>query len=380
MNTSHRLDLFPEYIFSRLSKEVKKVEGQTGKKALNLSVGSPDFPPSKIYIEKLKEYIDDPGSYLYPGYGATALFSSGLKSWYKKRFQVELGEDELFPLFGAKDAVTHLPLALTDEGDEILIPDPGYPAFAKSIVITGVSVIPYTLFPGDSFAPTFAEIEKKITPKTKMIWINFPSNPTGQIITLAELKPLVSLCKNNNIWLIYDNAYAEMTYDGYIAPSILEIPNAKEITIEVGSFSKMYSLAGYRMGWIVGNSQAIAALAKVKSQVDSGLSLPLQQMGGYALLHPDETWRRNMIQNYRTKRDLLIGIFRSLGLSISIPKGGLYLWAQIPEDYVDSYEYSLDLLTKRQIVVTPGLAFGANGSRFVRISFCSDITNLSSYI
>jgi len=134
------------------------------------------------------------------------------------------------------------------------------------------------------------------------------------------------------------------------------------------------------MGWIVGNSQAISALAKVKSQVDSGLSLPLQQMGGYALSHPDEQWHKEMIKSYSLKRDVLVSAFRSIGLTIPIPKGGLYLWAQIPEGYMDSYEYSLDLLTKRQMVVTPGLAFGAQGKRFVRISFCSDITNLSSYI
>ena len=380
MHISKRLERFPENIFSSLAKEVKKVEEKSGRKAFDLSVGSPDFPPSGIYIEKLKEYISEPKSHLYPGFGATPTFSDGLIDWYKKRFNVALSKEELFPLLGAKDGVAHIPMVLADEGDEILVPNPGYPAFTGPALMMGCVIVPYSLSEENDFKLSLSEIEKKITSKTRMVWVNFPSNPTGQVASLSEIEPLVALCKRKNIWLIYDNAYAEMTYDGYVAPSILQIPGAKDIAVEIGSFSKMYSFAGYRMGWIVGNAQVIAALAKVKSQLDSGMSRPLQQLAGYAFLHPDMAWHEKMITSYIERKNILLRSIQTIGLSAKDPKGALYLWARIPESASDSYSFAQELLQKKHIVVTPGIAFGSNGERFVRISFCSDITRIADYL
>jgi LL-diaminopimelate aminotransferase len=370
----------PEYAFSSLAKEAKKVEDADGRKILNLSIGSPSFPPSEIYMQKLHESIAKPNNHLYPGYGATEQFSSGLIEWYQKRFGVELKDNELFPLLGAKDGVSHLPMALADEGDEILVPNPGYPAFTGAALMMGCKVVSYDLLESNHFQLSIPEIEKKISLKTKMIWINFPSNPTGQTITLDELKPLVTLCVKKNIWLIYDNAYAEITYDDYISPSILEIPGAKDITVELGSFSKMYSFAGYRIGWVVGNAQAIAALAKVKSQFDSGLSLPFQDVAAYALIHPDIKWHEKMIASYKNNKDELVNLFARFGLTMESPKGGLYLWAKIPNSFKNSVEYAMELLKKKHILVTPGSVFGTNGDRYVRICFSADITRLSEYI
>lgn len=380
MTVSSRLQKFPEYVFSLLAKEAKKRESEVGRKILDLSIGSPDFPPSKIYIQKLKEYIDAPGSHLYPGYGATKEFSEGLMMWYKNRFNVELASSELFPLLGAKDGVSHIAMALADEGEEILVPNPGYPAFTGPALMMGSVVTPYSLLEQDKWKISLPEIEKKISEKTRMIWVNFPSNPTGQVITKQELEPLVALCKQKNIWLIYDNAYAEMTYDGFVSPSILEIPGAKDIAVEIGSFSKMYSFAGFRMGWIVGNSEAVAAVAKVKSQLDSGLSLPFQALSAYVFTHPDREWHANMIAAYSQRKHILMKFFMSIGLSMDDPQGGLYLWAKIPDNFTNSYEYSMDLLKKKHILVTPGSAFGNNGDRYVRISFSGDITHLSEYL
>ncbi|MFH0772969.1 MAG: pyridoxal phosphate-dependent aminotransferase [bacterium] len=380
LTTSKRLLQFPEYVFSSLAKEAKKIEETSGKKILNLSIGSPDFPPGEIYVKKLKEYIDTPGSHLYPGYGATRGFANGLIHWYKTRFGVELNQNELFPLLGAKDGVSHIAMALVDEGDEILVPNPGYPAFTGPALIMGCTVVPYALLEENQFKLSLSEIEKKITEKTRMIWVNFPSNPTGQVISLSELEPLVALCRKKNIWLVYDNAYAEITYGGCISPSILEIPGAKDIAVEIGSFSKMYSFAGFRMGWIVGNAQAIAALAKIKSQFDSGLSLPFQELAAYAFVHPDIQWHKEMIDSYMKKKETLMKIFASFGLIMNNPKGGLYLWAKIPEAFQNANEYTMELLKTKYVLVTPGSAFGTNGNRYVRICFSADITHLSHYV
>jgi len=379
MKLSKRIDQFPEYIFSRLAKRVAEVEKKSGKKVLNLGVGSPDFQPNKIYLDKLKEYIDESGSYLYPGYGAIPQLAEGLKSWYKERFHVHLEENEFYPLLGSRDGVAHLPLALCDAEDEILIPDPGYPAFSGPALMIGVKPVYYNLLAANHFKIDHKELEKKVTRKTKYIWVNFPSNPTGQVATLEELALLVTFAKRHNIWLIYDNAYAEITFDRYMAPSILQIEGAKDIAVEIGSFSKMFSLAGFRMGWIVGNSEIIASLAKVKSQMDSGLTRPLQQLGAYALTHPDDVWHQEMIASYQKRRDSIIEHLKRIGLSAQKTQGSLYLWVPIPDECQDSETYALELLEKKQILLTPGSAFGENGKRYVRVSICVNIDHIEEY-
>ncbi len=363
MNVSKRLNRFPEYIFSRLSK-------RTSKNVLDLSIGSPDFAPSQIYIKKLKEYIDEPASHMYPGYGAIPEFTEGLQSWYAQRFHVRLEENELYPLLGSRDGVAHLPLALCDKGDEILVPDPGYPAFSGPALMIGVKPIYYNL------AIDYKELEKKVSAKTKYIWVNYPSNPTGEVTTIRELKLLVEFAKKHNIWLLYDNAYSEITFDGYIAPSILQIVGAKDIAVEIGSFSKTFSFAGFRMGWIVGNSKIISALAKVKSQMDSGMATPLQKMGAYALMNPDREWQTNMIESLTKRRNKIITYLGTLDLHAEKCLGGLYLWVKIPDNYSNSDTYSTKLLEENQILVTPGTAFGKNGTWYIRVSFCGTIDNI----
>ncbi|MDO8609376.1 MAG: pyridoxal phosphate-dependent aminotransferase, partial [bacterium] len=260
MKLSNRLDVFSEYVFSMLGKKVKEQEKKTGKKVLDLSIGTPNFPPSKEYVQKLQEFYTEPKASLYPGFGAIPEFSEALISWYKKRFNVLISDNELLPLLGAKEAIAHLLPALINEEDEILIPDPGYPAYIGSALMAKAIPVFYSL--DNNFKLSIDEIDKKITNKTKCIWVNFPSNPTGQVATTDELQKLIDFLKGKNIWLIYDNAYSEIAFDGFVAPSILEIDGAKEFTVELNSFSKMFSFAGYRIGWAAGNKDAISGLAK----------------------------------------------------------------------------------------------------------------------
>ena len=401
IKTSKRLRNFDEYIFSKLNKVVKKVEADSGRKVLNLGQGNPDLKPSDIYIEKLCDLVKAPNAYTYPGYGAQKEFQDALINWYKKRFNVVLSEDELYPLLGAKDGVSHLPLALLDEGDEVLVPDPGYSSCGESVVMVGAKPVFYNLNKsvrsGESgrlraialaterenqwsdFKIDLTELEKKITRKTKFIWVNFPSNPTGQVINIDELKEIVDFCKKHNIIIVYDNAYSEIAFDGFVAPSILEIEGAREIAVELGSFSKTFSFAGFRMGWIVGNKDVVAALAKVKSQMDSGLATPIQQLGAFALDNLDQKWHNKMIQTYQKRRDVVAKHLKTLGLEFSIPRGGLYIWARIPENAKDSEQFCLDLLEKKQIFLAPGIAFGKNSQRFVRASICTNIDKIDEY-
>lgn len=379
MKTANRIDLFNEYVFSKLGKKIKEVELKSKRKVLNFGPGNPDVIPSYLYIDKLNQFLREKDSHLYPGFGASKEFAFALISWYRQRFNVDLEKEELFPLLGAKDGVSHLPLALLDAGDEVLVPNPGYPAFTDPALMIGGKVVYYDLPEENDFKISVYELEKKVTNKTRFIWVNFPANPTGQVATLEELEKIAAFVKNHQIILVYDNAYSEITFNGFAAPSILQITGAIDYAVELGSFSKTFSFAGFRMGWIVGNKEVITALAKVKSQMDSGLSTPLQKLGAYVLTNTDKQWYQNMIRSYQVRRDKIAQHLKKLGLIFSLPKGSLYIWAKIPPTAKNSEDYCMQLLEEKQILLTPGTAFGKNGERFVRISICVNIDNIEEY-
>ena len=355
----------------------REVEKKDNCKVLDLSIGSPTFPPHKQYIEKLKEYIGHDSSHLYPGYGAIPQLRDALKQWYIHRFNVALEDTELYPLLGAKDGVSHIPLALLDAGDEILVPDPGYPAFSGPTTMVGAIPTYYSLPSKETTLIT--ELSKVATDKTKAVWVNSPGNPTGYTCTLSELRELIHFAKQHNIIVLYDNAYSEITFDGCTAPSIFSIEGAKDCAVEFGSFSKTFSFAGFRMAWIVGNREVIDAVAKVKSQMDSGFMYPFQLFGAYALTHFDEEWHARMIQFYKTNRDLLVQAFIATGHNVSVPSGALYLWIPIPPSFINGFEYTKYLLTRQHVLVTPGSIFGPSGERFIRVSYSTDLSKLSDY-
>lgn len=374
-----RLKRFPEYIFSRLAKAVIETENGSGRKVLNLGIGSPDVPPSEIYLSKFSEFIREPGAHLYPGYSGTKEFNDALAGWYRERFGVELEENEVFPLMGAKDGIAHIPFALLDEDDEVLLPDPGYQGFEGPTLIAGGIPVPYDASSEENPIP-FAELEAKVTKRTRYIWVNFPSNPTGYVADLSLLEKVVNFARKHNLVVIYDNAYSEITFDGFRAPSILQINGAKNNAVEMGSFTKTFSFAGLRMGWIAGNKNVINALAKVKSQMDSGMFLPLQRLGAFALAHQDKEWHKQMIASYQKRRDIIAEKLKALGLSFSLPKAALYIWAKIPDSAPNCEAFCIDLLRKKQVLLTPGTAFGKNGERYVRVSICANVDNINEYL
>lgn len=375
-----RVEKFPEYVFSRLARAVIEVEQGSKRKVLNFGPGSPDIRPSNVYLDKFAEFIYRQDSHFYPGYKGVDEFNEAIIDWYRKRFGVILDTDEVLPLLGAKDGVSHLPIVLVDEDDEVLVPNPGYPAYIGPTMMVGANPISYDLLPENNFKISLENLENKFTKKTKYAWVNFPSNPTGQVVTLNDLEEIVAFSQRHGLPIIYDNAYSEITFDGFIAPSILQVMGAKETAVEVGSFSKTFSFAGFRMGWIVGNKHIIKALAKVKSQLDSGLSLPLQHLGTFVLSHYDEKWHRQMIASYQKRRDIIAAKLKVLGLTFSLPKGAFYIWARIPDSALNSENFCMELLKRKQVLLTPGSAFGSNGERFVRVSICVNINNIDEYI
>lgn len=375
---SKRLNNMGEYIFAKLAEDVARLEKKTERKVLNFGPGTPDVPPSSKYLDKLAEYIRDPHSHMYPGYGATPEFSKALAGWYQQRFGVKITDDMILPLLGAKDGVSHIPLALTNPGEEVLIPNPGYPGYVGPTLLSGSTPVYYNL--NADFQLDFQEIKSKLSRKTAFIWVNFPSNPTGGVVTRKHLESLVHFARQNNLIIVYDNAYSEITFDGYISPSILQIKGAQELAVEIGSFSKMSSLAGYRIGWITGNVQIVRALSKVKSQFDSGLSLPLQRLAAHVLSNPDIAWQQNMLASYKRRRDIIAAKLTALGLTFKLSKGTLYIWAKIPDHAQDSLSYSQEILTTKHVLFTHGSAFGSQGERHVRVSICINIDKIEEYL
>jgi LL-diaminopimelate aminotransferase len=264
-------------------------------------------------------------------------------------------------------------------GDELLVPNPGYPPFYEPALLAGAVPVAYDLLENDNFKINFAEIEKKITKRTKAIWVNFPSNPTGQVATLKELEELVDFVKKHDIFLLYDNAYSEITFGDFVAPSVLEIKGATEVALEFCSFSKSYSFAGFRMGWVAGNKEAIDTMTKVKTQMDTGMSLPFQHLGAYALTHRDDEWHKEMLESYQKRRDIIAKYLPLLKLKFLIPKSALYFWAKIPDNEKSAEDFCMKLLKEKQILFTPGNAFGSNGDRFVRISYCINVDHIDEY-
>lgn len=379
-NLSRRLNNFDEYIFAKLARRARAVAQKTGRKILDLSVGSPDFAPSEKLLSALKKFIEEKNAHLYPGYGATEEFSATVRSYYKRRFGVEIANEQVRPLLGAKDGIAHLIMAMLDEGDEFLTPDPGYPGFTGPALMLGAKPVFYSLKKENNFKPDIKELQRLVTKKTKFIWLNFPSNPTGAAADLAELKKYAAFAKKNKLFVFYDNAYAEMYYGKTPPPSFLQIKGADKYAVEIHSLSKTFSLAGCRIGFAAGNKEILSALSKVKSQTDSGLSLPLQRLAAYALTKPDNAWRRAMLKSYKARRDILAKIFKNMGLKFTVPDYALYIWAEVPPAFKDGEKFAVWLLEEKQTLVTPGSAFGAGGRNFVRISFCSDIKNIKEYL
>ncbi len=366
IDTSSRLKKLPPYLFAEIDR-IKKQAISEGKDIIDLGVGDPDRPTPMHIIEKLYEAARDPRNHHYAMEMGLLRLREAIAAWYKRRFNVELDpESEVLPLIGSKEGIAHIPLAYVNHGDEVLIPDPCYPPYKSGTIFAGG--VPYLmpLLPENDFLPDLAAIDYQVAKRAKIMFLNYPNNPTSAVATEAFFKKAIDYANEHDIIVCHDAAYSEMAYDDYKPQSFLECAGAKETGVEFHSLSKTYNMTGWRLGFACGNADVISALRKVKSNIDSGIFQPVQ-FAGIIALESDQSYIDKLNAVYQRRRDVLVDGLNSLGWKVAKPKATFYVWVPVPPGYT-SNELTKSLLEKADIVTTPGVGFGPNGEGYIRIT------------
>lgn len=364
-----RINRLPPYVFN-IVNELKAQARARGEDIVDFGMGNPDQPTPRHIVDKLIEASQREDTHRYSVSKGIPRLRRAITRWYKTRFNVDLDPDrEAIVTIGSKEGLAHLALATVGPGDAVLVPNPAYPIHPYSIVIAGADIRHVPLRPDVDF---FAELEKAIKdsfPKPKMLILNFPANPTAQCVELDFFERVVAIAREHEIWVVHDIAYAEIVFDGYQAPSILQVPGAKEVAVEFYSLSKTYNMPGWRIGFMCGNSQLVAALARIKSYLDYGTFTPIQ-VAAILALEGDQSCVTEIAERYRERRNVLCEGLNSLGWKVEKPKGTMFVWAPLPERYkaMGSLEFAKKLLQDAKVAVSPGIGFGEYGDDHVRFS------------
>ncbi len=375
IETAERLQRLPPYLFVEIDRAKKKARDE-GRDVIDLGIGDPDIPTPPFIIDALEKAARDPKTHRYALDQGSFELRSAIAAWFKRRYGVTLSPDsEILPLIGSKEGIAHFPMAFINPGDAALVPDPCYPPYKSGTWFAGGEVILMPLTAGNRFLPDLGAIDKRALGRVRMMWLNYPNNPTSAVCDLAYLKEVVSFARAHNIIVCNDAAYAEIGYDGFRMPSIFEIDGARDVAIEFHSLSKTFNMTGWRLGFAAGNSQLIAALGKVKSNIDSGVFTAIQYAGVAALARYDEHIA-SAIEIYQQRRDVLVGGLRSIGWTVEKPKATFYVWCSVPAGHT-SASFAKALLDRCDIVATPGNGFGANGEGYVRMALTVDKDRLA---
>ncbi len=361
-----RLGLLPPYLFAELDRLKKEVQ-QRGVDVISLGIGDPDLPTPAHIVARLKETAADPVNHRYPDYEGLERYRAAAAGWYRRRFEVRLDPArEVCALLGSKEGIANFPTAVVNPGDVVLIPDPGYPVYYSGCVFNGGE--PYFMRLGrqNGFLPDLRAIPDEVARRARLMWLNYPNNPTAATAERAFLKDAVDFCLRHDIILAHDFAYSEIAFDGYRAPSVMEIEGARECAVEFHSLSKTYSMTGWRVGFVVGNAAAIGAIGKVKTNIDSGVFQAVQE-AAIAALEGGEEKLHEYCAIYQRRRDLMIEALRGLGLECAKPRATVYIWAEVPRGYT-SLSFTERVLKESGVVITPGSGFGKGGEGFVRFS------------
>lgn len=374
MQMSQRMNNLAPYLFVEINKKIAAKKA-LGEEIINFSIGDPDLPTPENVINKICQKASDPSNHRYPETFGLPELRQAIADWYKKRFNVILNPDtEVLPLHGSKEGIAHIALCYIDPGDIVLVPDPSYPVYTGGTILAGGEVHYLPLLPDNNFLPDLTAIPDEVIKKAKILWINYPNNPTGAVAEMAFFNKVVEFAKRNNILVCHDGPYSEVSFDDYKPVSFLQAEGAKDIGVEFHSLSKSYNMTGWRVGMVVGNSEAVQALNTVKSNLDSGIPQAIQFAAIEALNNSQEAIvKHNAV--YQRRRDLLIEVLNDIGVEAKPPKAGLYIWAKVPEGYT-SVEFTNDLLDNLGIVVTPGTGYGAYGEGYVRLSLTIPDANL----
>ncbi|MBI4729918.1 MAG: LL-diaminopimelate aminotransferase [Acidobacteria bacterium] len=364
MKLARRIETLPPYLFAEIDRRIAEVRA-TGVDVISLGVGDPDTPTPAHVVAALRDAAEDPSTHRYPSYFGLAELRRAIAGWYRRRFGVSLDPDtEVLPLIGSKEGIAHLPLAFVDPGDRVLVPDPAYPVYDIGTRLAGGEAVPFALSEERGFLPDWESVA--VPARAKIAWLNYPSNPTAAVAGLADLSRAVDFARANDLLLAYDNAYSEITFDGFVAPSVLEIEGAKDVAVEFHSLSKTFNMTGWRCGFVVGSPRAIEALGRVKTNLDSGIFNAVQRAGIAALDGPQE-FLDGLRDVYRRRRDAVVKTFNELGWSLQAPRGSVYVWLPVPRGH-DSASFATLLLDKAGVVVPPGRGYGEAGEGYVRVS------------
>ncbi len=368
IEVADRLNGIGEYYFSQKLREIEQLN-KSGEPVINLGIGSPDLPPHKDVIKTLQDESLKPNVHGYQNYKGIPALRQAISNWYKKWYGVDLNPDtEVLPLIGSKEGIMHISMAYLNKGDEVLIPNPGYPTYRSATQIAGGKCIEYDLTEENNWQPRFDELEKRDLSKVKLMWVNYPHMPTGQLPTRNLFENLVAFGKKHNILICHDNPYSFILNDKPM--SLLRVEGAKDVAIELNSLSKSHNMAGWRIGMLCGAKQRIEEVLRFKTNMDSGMFLPMQVAAAKALTL-DETWHNELNATYKRRREKVFQLLDELDCVYSKEQAGLFVWAKIPAAYSTGFELSDTVLQKTKVFITPGGIFGGAGEKYIRVSLCT---------
>ncbi|MEK7198437.1 MAG: aminotransferase class I/II-fold pyridoxal phosphate-dependent enzyme [Bacteroidota bacterium] len=375
--TSKRLEGIGEYYFSQKLREIDELNKQ-GKNIINLGIGSPDLPPHPDVIKTLQEEAAKPSTHAYQNYKGSPLLRNAIADWYHTWYHVKLDPDtEILPLIGSKEGIMHICMTYLNEGDEALIPNPGYPTYSSAVKLAGGKAVAYELTEANNWEPDFEALEKTDLGKVKLLWVNYPHMPTGQLPTHALFEKIVAFGKKHHILICHDNPYSFILNE---APaSLLSVEGAKEVVIELNSLSKSQNMAGWRVGMLCGAGERISDILRFKSNMDSGMFLPVQLAAAKAL-HLGKEWYEGINAIYAKRREKVFELLTVLNCEFSKTQVGMFVWAGIPENYKNGYELSDHVLYHSNVFITPGGIFGNAGDGYIRVSLCGSIEKFEEAI
>ncbi len=375
MKTSRRLNDFDAYLGTTMNVILTKMR-EKGKDVINLGLGDPDVRPTERQMKVLADACLVPDNHHYPSFYSMMLLQEAIAEWYKRRFGVTCDpEAEVLPLLGSAQGLFHIHTCMLDPGDIALVPDPCYPAYNAGVKIAGGVIEPVPLLKENGFLPDLDMIDPKVANKAKMIWVNYPNNPTAAVASGSFYKELIKWASMYDVAVIADNPYSEVCFDGYSPPSFLQFDGAKEIGIEFNSLSKAYNCCGWRVGMMLGNRDIIAGIKKIKSHADRGMFYPLQIAATAALNGPTH-FMEERNQMYRERRDVVIKGLREIGMEVEVPKATFYVWSRVPEGIKDSKEWCLKVLDEIAVWMIPGSMYGSHGEGFIRIALTHPVARL----
>ncbi len=370
MKVAERIDSLPPYVFAKLGSRIRELTA-AGKDVIRLDIGSPDLPPPEALIDVMEMSARNPSHHGYAGYSGTPELRQAVAAYYQRRFGVTLDPGkEIVSLIGSKEGIANVALAFVDPGQPVLVPDPGYPTYAMGTRLASGVPHRFPLPAEDGFLPDLEAIPAEVARAAKILWLNYPNNPTGATAPLSFFEEAVAFARRHDLLICHDNPYCDVTFEGYVAPSLLQVPGAKEVSLEFNSLSKTYNMAGWRVGMAVGSAEAVEALARTKTNIDSGIFRPIQDAAVVALAG-DQSWLGERNEIYRQRRDLILEVLGELGVEANRPRASLYIWAGTPPG-VGSEALANLLLEEAGVSVAPGTVFGPRGEGWFRISLGMD--------